>query len=103
MTAEPASSPPPSPGRSRPLTGADSRKIGEVEPGYTELEEGRLLLSPSPRTRHSTACSELWLALRTQPPSGLRAVQDIDVDLQLAPPEGPGTVRRPDVIVVSRA
>jgi Uma2 family endonuclease len=103
MTAEPASSPPTFAGLSHPLTVAEYLEIGEIEPGYTELEEGRLLLSPSPRTRHSTACSELWLALRTQLPSGLLAVQDIDVDLQLAPPEGPGTVRRPDVVVVSRA
>jgi Uma2 family endonuclease len=103
MSTQPASSAPRFITPDHPLTAVEYLEIGEVEPGYTELDEGRLLLSPSPRTRHSTACSELWLALRTQLPSGLRAVQDIDVDLQLAPPNGPGTVRRPDVVVVSRA
>ena len=33
----------------RPLTVAEYLEIGEVEPGYTELAEGRLVLSPSPR------------------------------------------------------
>jgi Uma2 family endonuclease len=30
-------------------------------------------------------------------------LQDIDVDLQLAPPDGPGSVRRPDLVVVDQA
>ncbi len=89
-------------GLRHPLTVAEYLEIGEVEPGYTELEEGRLLLSPSPRHRHSKASSELWLAFRQQLPRHLDAVQDIDVDLELAPPEGPGTVRRPDIVVVDR-
>ena len=33
----------------RPLTVAEYLEIGEVEPGYTELAEGRLVLSPSPK------------------------------------------------------
>jgi Uma2 family endonuclease len=90
-------------GLRHPLTVTEYLEIGEVEPGYTELEEGRLLLSPSPRHRRSKACSELWLALRQQLPRQLDAVQDIDVDLELAPPEGPGTVRRPDIVVVHHA
>jgi Uma2 family endonuclease len=81
------------------LTAAEYMAIGEVEPGYTELAEGRLELSPSPRFRHSRACSKLWVALDAQLPRDLVAVNDIDVDLQLVPPDEPGTVRRPDVIV----
>jgi hypothetical protein len=40
--------------------------------------------------------------LRSQLQPGLEVIQDMDVDLQLAPPEAPGTVRRPDLIVVPR-
>ncbi|MGH3613189.1 MAG: Uma2 family endonuclease [Pseudonocardia sp.] len=42
------------------------------------------------------------LALRQQLPQHLVAVQDIDVDLELAPRAAPGFVRRPDLIVVHR-
>ena len=36
-------------------------------------------------------------------PPGLEAVEDIDVDLELAPPDAPGTVRRPDLVVARRS
>ena len=84
----------------RLLTVAEYLEIGEVEPGYTELVDGRLMLSPSPTYRHSRAGSKLWRALDTQLPSTLVAVQDVDVDLELASPSAPGTCRRPDVAVV---
>jgi Uma2 family endonuclease len=86
----------------RLLTVAEYLEIGEVEPGYTELVEGRLLMSPSPTYRHSKASSRLWAALDQQLPVGLEAVVDIDVDLAFAPGNAPGTVRRPDLIVVRR-
>ena len=41
--------------------------------------------------------------LRDQVPADLRRVLDVDVDLQLVPPTGPGTVRAPDIVVVTRA
>ena len=85
-----------------PLTVAEYLELGEPEIGYTELVEGRLLMSPSPAKRHSKASSELWLAIRQQLPGHLIAFEDLDLDLQLAPPEAPGTVRRPDLIVVSK-
>ena len=84
----------------RLLTVAEYLDIGEVEPGYTELVEGRLLMSPSPTFRHSRANGKLWATLDAQLPSGLVSVMDIDVDLQAGPEDGPGTVRRPDVVVV---
>jgi hypothetical protein len=37
------------------LTVSEYLEIGEVEPGYTELVEGRLLMSPSPVPGHSFA------------------------------------------------
>jgi Uma2 family endonuclease len=84
------------------LTVVEYLEIGEVEPGYTELVEGRLLMSPSPLPDHSYAAGELKAQLRAQLPDGTEALEDLDVDLQLAPPDAPGTVRRPDLIVVPR-
>jgi Uma2 family endonuclease len=88
--------------QSRLLTVAEYLEIGEIEPGYSELVEGRLLMSPSPTFRPSRAGSKLWASLDAQLPAGCVAVADIDVDLQLGPPDGPGTVRRPDVVVMTR-
>jgi len=87
----------------RPLTVADYRKIGEVEPGYTELDEGRLILAASPAPDHGSATFELGVQLRSQLPPELEIILDLDVDLELAPADAPGTVRRPDLIVVQRA
>ena len=85
-----------------PLTVAEYLEIGEVEPGYTELAEGRLELSPSPVPNHGITAFEFGVRLRPQLPAGLRIILDTDVDLQLAPADGPGTVRRPDLVVVRR-
>ena len=84
------------------LTVAEYLEIGEVEPGYAELAEGRLELAPSPVFDHGGAAFELGVALRGQLPAELRVVLDLDVDLRLAAPEAPGTVRRPDLLVVRR-
>src|SRR4051812_26200393 len=81
---------------------AEYAALGEVESGYAELQEGRLYTSPSPSVKHSIALVELFLQLTPQLPGDLRAVQDIDVDLELAPPDQPGFVRRPDLVVVHR-
>ena len=47
MSTQPTWTPARFAGLDRPLTVAEYLELGEVEPGYTELEEGRLLLSPS--------------------------------------------------------
>jgi Uma2 family endonuclease len=85
------------------LTVAEYLEIGEVEPGYTELVEGRLLMCPSPVPRHSRAAHRIGNQLERQLPGGFEVLFDLDVDLQLDPPDYPGTVRRPDVIVVPLA
>jgi hypothetical protein len=77
------------------LTVAEYLEIGEVEPGYTELVEGRLLMSPSPAPDRNRAAVRVAFRLEAALPPGLSLVPDIDVDLELAPPEAPGTVRRP--------
>jgi Uma2 family endonuclease len=86
----------------RLLTVAEYLAIGEVEYGYSELVEGRLVMSPSPSPLHNLAAAEIWLALRRQLPADLLAVQDVDVDLGLAEADAPGFVRRPDIVVVHR-
>jgi len=84
------------------LTVAEYLEIGELEVGYSELVEGRLLLSPSPVPVHSIACSRAWATLDRQVPADHAVVQDVDVDLGLAPADEPGSVRRPDIVVVRR-
>jgi Uma2 family endonuclease len=83
------------------LTVAEYLEIGEIELGYSELVEGRLLMSPSPAPDHNYAAARLLVRLEGVVPSGWETITDIDVDLQLAPPDAPGTVRRPDLIVVA--
>lgn len=84
------------------LTVAEYAALGETEPGYTELQEGRLLMSPSPRPAHNIACKRLAYQLDAQAPEQYEVVPDIDIDLELVPPDRPGFSRRPDLIVVNR-
>jgi Uma2 family endonuclease len=67
-----------------------------------ELQEGVLVMSPRPVPEHQICIYELMKALDLQMPHDLRQVDDIDVDLQLVPPSRPGTVRQPDISVVTR-
>jgi Uma2 family endonuclease len=85
------------------LTIADYAALPEDDQRRWELLEGNLLMSPSPTPRHMIAVARLYGILESQLPSGLRAVPDVDLDLQLAPADQPGTSRRPDLIVVSEA
>jgi Uma2 family endonuclease len=82
---------------------AEYLEIEEVEPGYAELDEGRLVLAPSSIPDHGSAAFEFGVQLRPQLPPELQILLDMDVDLELAPVDAPGTVRRPDLIVVQRA
>lgn len=104
MTA--AHLPPPHPLAAMPdhlLTIAEYAALGETESGYTELVEGRLLTSPSPAPNHNIAALELAVQLRSQLPNDLRAVPEVDVDLELVPARQPGFSRRPDLVVVQRS
>lgn len=82
------------------LTVAEYLEIGEIELGYSELVEGRLLMTPSPAPDHNRAGFRMAVELERQLPPGPEVILDMDVDLELAPAEAPGTVRRPDLIVV---
>jgi len=103
MTAAPL---PPHPRAAMPdhlLTIAEYAALGETESGYTELVEGRLLMSPSPAPRHNIAALELAVQLRSQLPSHLIAVPEVDIDLELVPARQPGFSRRPDLVIVQRS
>ncbi|MGH3976964.1 MAG: Uma2 family endonuclease [Pseudonocardiaceae bacterium] len=84
------------------LTVAEYASIGEDDRYRWELQEGNLVMSPSPTPRHMIASGELRDQLKPQLPPHLRVIQDVDIDLQLAPTDQPGLSRRPDLIVVDR-
>ena len=87
----------------RLLSIADYAALGEDDRNRWELQEGSLLMSPSPTPRHMIAVARLHGMVESQLPAGLRAVPDVDLDLQLASADEPGTSRRPDLVVVSEA
>jgi Uma2 family endonuclease len=82
------------------LTIAEYAELGETEAGYTELLEGRLLMSPSPVPDHNFAAAELVVQVRPQLPDHLEVIPDVDIDLQLAGPDQPGFSRRPDLVII---
>lgn len=83
-----------------PLTVEDYVALGEDEHRRCELQEGNLVMSPGPGPHHMRAVGRLYQQLVRQVPEGLDVLLEIDVDLQLVPAGEPGTVRRPDLIVV---
>jgi Uma2 family endonuclease len=82
------------------LTISEYAALGEIEHGYSELVEGRLLMSPSPAYRHNRARGRLYLQLARQAPADFEVIQALDVDLELAPANEPGSSRRPDLMVM---
>jgi Uma2 family endonuclease len=82
------------------LTAAEYAQLGETGWGYTELMEGRILVSPSPTVKHNLAGFALARQLHPQLPDTARVIPDVDVDLGLVPADQPGLVRRPDLVVV---
>jgi len=91
----------PQPGRL--LTIAEYARLPEDDQRRWELQEGNLILTPSPAPRHMTASFELAKQLDAHLSSGLRLVQDVDIDLELVPADRPATSRRPDLVVVDDA
>ncbi|MFE9578772.1 Uma2 family endonuclease [Nocardia sp. NPDC006044] len=86
------------------LTIADYMALGEDdERCRRELQEGVLTITPSPTPDHNIASGDLYAQVKPQLPADLVAVQDVDLNLQLVPEDGPATVRRPDLVVVERS
>ncbi|MFF0143991.1 Uma2 family endonuclease [Amycolatopsis sulphurea] len=77
--------------------------LGEPESGFTELVEGRVVMSPSPIRRHNRAAYRLSTILEPQLPPELDVNLDLDVDLGLTPPGQAGFSRRPDFMITYRA
>lgn len=90
--------PPPQPPRL--LTVAEFAELPEAPDGRYELQEGRLVMSPSPVPEHQLCLQELQFQLRDQLPGHLRSVPEIDIDLGLVTPDRPGFARVPDLVVV---
>lgn len=84
----------------RPLTVAEYAALPEDGEIRYELQEGILVMSPSPITDHQRCLRRLLRELEDQVPDGLEPIPDVDVDLQLVLPSQPGFVRRPDLVVV---
>ncbi len=85
------------------LTVGEYAALGEDDSGRSELMEGNLVLSPSPSPDHNMAALRIALQLLPQLPQDLEVITDVDIDLELAPADQPGSSRRPDVIVVRRS
>lgn len=77
--------------------------LGEDDRYRSELQEGNLVMSPSPAPEHMIVMRKLLVQLDGQLPPELEVIPDIDVDLELAPRGKPGFVRRPDLVVVHQA
>ncbi|HET8615496.1 MAG TPA: Uma2 family endonuclease [Actinomycetales bacterium] len=84
------------------LTIEEFQRLPEDDQGRTELQEGALIVTPSPTPRHMVVCAELYGLISRVLPEGYRAVPDVDLDLQLAPASSPGWSRRPDLVVVTQ-
>lgn len=87
----------------RLLTVEEFAALGEDEQGRSELQEGALVMAPSPRPHHVLAMGRLFLQLQQQVPGDVEVMQDIDVNLELAASNQPGFVRRPDLVIVDKA
>ncbi|WP_026317065.1 Uma2 family endonuclease [Actinokineospora enzanensis] len=85
------------------LTIEEYLALGEPAAGYTELQEGRLLVSPSHSYSHMNVALELRDQLKRHLPRNLRACIDLDIDLGLSPSDAPGHSRRPDLFIHQRA
>ncbi len=98
MTALPV---PPSSAWLQPMTAAEYGALPEDTDHDYELQDGHVIMSAKPIPRHQNALLELAFQLRSQVPGHLRQLIDVDLDMELAPPVQPGTVRVPDLLVVT--
>lgn len=86
----------------RLLTITDYEALPEDEVQRWELLEGNLVMGLSPTPAHNLAIGNLYRVLAGQVPPEFVLIPDVDLDLELAPAAAPATVRRPDLVVVTR-
>ncbi|MGO1053151.1 Uma2 family endonuclease [Crossiella sp. CA198] len=87
----------------RLLTIAEYQALGEIEFGYSELQEGRVVMSPNQDLTHARTAQRFADQLTRQLPAGVELICRVDIDLELAPADQPGSSRRPDLVVVDQA
>ncbi|MGI5132539.1 Uma2 family endonuclease [Pseudonocardia sp. CA-107938] len=87
----------------RPLTAAEYAALPDDADGRYELQEGMRVMSPRPIPVHQRCLRIVCAQLDAQLPPGLEVLPEVDIDLQLVPPDQPGTVRVPDVVVTREA
>lgn len=87
----------------RLLTAADYAALPEWTDQHWELLEGNLVMTAYASLAHQVAEYALTTMLKAAAPPELFAIHQIETDLQLAPADEPGTVRRPDIVVLTEA
>jgi Uma2 family endonuclease len=86
----------------RSLTAVEYAALPEDSDRDYELHDGHVIMSAKPIPDHQHAVGELYVQLRLQLPDQLQLLPDVDVDMELVSPTQPGTVRVPDLAVVTR-
>jgi Uma2 family endonuclease len=99
MTALPV---PPPAAWLQPMTAAEYAALPEDNDHRYELQDGHVIMSASPIPRHQRALIRLVGQLQPQMQEHLELLIEVDLDMELAPPTQPGTVRQPDLVVVTR-
>ena len=84
------------------MTAAEYANTEEHAEHRYELQEGAIVMAARPMPDHQDVLLEFAFLLRSQVPDHLKLLLEVDVDLGLAPPRGAGTVRAPDLVVVTR-
>ncbi len=87
----------------RLFTISEYAELGEDDQYRWELQEGNLVMSPSPSPDHMLASFELGQQLKAQLPATVMVIQDVDIDLQLDRADQSGTSRCPVLVVVERS
>lgn len=87
----------------RLLTVDEYVRLGEDDRYRWELQEGSLVMSPSPTPDHMLASYAICDQLKAQLPGTAVVIQDVDIDLEFGRGDQPGTSRRPDLVVVHRS
>jgi Uma2 family endonuclease len=86
----------------RSLTAAEYAALPEDSDHDYELQDGHVIMSAKPIPRHQRALLRLAGQLQPQMPEHLELLVAVDIDMELDPPDHPGTVRVPDLVVVTR-
>lgn len=84
-----------------PVTAAEFLALPENTDIRLELQDGAFVVKPRPTPDHQASLLELFVQLHQRTP-GLIPVSGVDVDLRLVPPDQPGTVRVPDLVVIPK-